>query len=147
VAQPLPPPVSALEARLGLPSGTLDGPDLARAQAALDDAAVLVLAEVPANTATAWATDAPAVAVLVALKAARREFENPRGLSSEGLGEHSVGLTDTSGVYLTAREVAQVRRAAGVARKGFVGTVRTPSAFDDPLAVTTTASSITTGAV
>lgn len=131
---PLPPPVSALEARLGLAEGTLTGEDLARAQAALDDAATLALAEVPTTKATAWATDAPKVAVLVVLKAARREFENPRGMESESLGEHTVGLTDTSGVYLTAREISQIKRAATGRSGGFVGTVRTPSAYFDPLA-------------
>ena len=45
------------------------------------------------------------------LKAARREYENPRGLASESLGEHSVGIAETSGVYLTAREVALVLSA------------------------------------
>lgn len=133
MAIPLPPPVSALERRLGLPEGTLTGEDLARAEEALDDAATLALAEVPKTKAAAWATDAPKVAVLVVLKAARREFENPRGMESESLGEHTVGLTDTSGVYLTAREIAQIKRAATGRSGGFVGTVRTPSAYFDPL--------------
>ncbi|WGH21081.1 head-to-tail adaptor [Arthrobacter phage Cassia] len=127
---PLPPPVSSLERRLGLTEGSLDGEDLARAQEALDDAATLALAEVSATTATLWATDAPKVVALVVLKAARREFENPRGMESESLGEHTVGLTDTSGVYLTAREIAQIRRAATGRPAGFVGTVRTPTAYE-----------------
>ncbi|UYL87613.1 head-to-tail adaptor [Arthrobacter phage VResidence] len=131
---PLPPPVSALEARLGLPAGTLEGEDKVRAEAALDDAATLALAEVSDAKAATWTSDAPKVVVLVVLKAARREFENPRGLESESLGEHQVGLTDTSGVYLTAREVAQIKRAANGRAGGFVGTVRTPSAYFDPLA-------------
>ncbi|WNN93964.1 head-to-tail adaptor [Arthrobacter phage Nitro] len=131
---PLPPPVSSLERRLGLPEGALEGEDLARAQEALEDAATLALAEVPTAKATAWATDAPKVVALVVLKAARREFENPRGMESESLGEHTVGLTDTSGVYLTAREISQIKRAATGRSGGFVGTVRTPSAYFDPLA-------------
>lgn len=132
MANPLPPAVAALEARLGLPSGTLTDEDKARAEAALDDAATLALAEVSAATADAWTLDAPKVVVLVVLKAARREYENPRGLSSEGLGEHSVGLTDTSGVYLTDREVAQIRRAATGRSGGYgVGTIRVVSAFGD----------------
>ncbi|UIW13492.1 head-tail adaptor Ad1 [Arthrobacter phage Lizalica] len=131
---PLPPPVSSLERRLGLPEGALEGEDLARAQEALDDAATLALAEVSETKATAWTADAPKVVVLVVLKAARREFENPRGMESESLGEHTVGLTDTSGVYLTAREIAQIKRAATGRSAGFVGTVRTPSAYYDPLA-------------
>jgi hypothetical protein len=126
---PLPPAVSALEARLGLPAGTLQGEELARAQAALEDAATLALAEVSATKAAAWEEDAPKVVHLVVLKAARREFENPRGFEQESLGEHSVGLTDTSGVYLTAREVAQIRRAATGRIGGFVGTIHTPSAY------------------
>jgi hypothetical protein len=130
---PLPPPVSSLEARLGLPTGSLEGEELARATAALDDATTLALAEVPASKAAAWETDAPKVVALVVLKAARREFENPRGMNQESLGEHSVGLTDTSGVYLTAREVAQIKRAATGRSGGFVGTIRTPSAYFDPL--------------
>lgn len=130
---PLPPPVSSLEARLGLPTGSLEGEELARATAALDDAATLALAEVPASKAAAWETDAPKVVALVVLKAARREFENPRGMNQESLGEHSVGLTDTSGVYLTAREVAQIKRAATGRSGGFVGAIRTPSAYFDPM--------------
>ena len=129
---PLPPPTSALEARLGLPE-PLDGEDEIRALAALEDATTLALAEVSATKATAWTADAPKVVVLIVLKAARREFENPRGMGQESLGEHSVSLTDTSGVYLTSREIAQIRRAASGRSGGFVGTVRTPSAYWDGL--------------
>ncbi|WGH21184.1 head-to-tail adaptor [Arthrobacter phage ObiToo] len=127
---PLPPPVSSLERRLGLPEGSLAGEDKARAEEALEDAATLALAEVSATKATLWATDAPKVVALVVLKAARREFENPRGMESESLGEHTVGLTDTSGVYLTAREIAQIKRAATGRPAGFVGTIRTPTAYE-----------------
>lgn len=122
----LPPTVAALEARLGVAVGTLAGGDLARAQAALEDAATLALAEAPATVAAAWQIDAPTVVALVVLKAARREFDNPRGISTESDGEHSIGLAETSGVYLTGREVRQLQRAAG--RVG-VGTTRTASAY------------------
>lgn len=131
MANPLPPAVGMLESRLGLPLGTLDGEDLARATDALDDATTLALAEVSDTRAAAWTLDAPKVVRLVVLKAARREYENPRGLEQESLGEHSVGLTDTSGVYLTAREIAQIRRAASGRRGGFVGSVRILSAYDE----------------
>lgn len=124
MANPLPPAVDLLESRLGVDVGTLTGADRKRAEDALDDAATLVLAEIPKNLVAAWTADAPKVAVLVALKAARREYENPRGMDQESLGEHSVGLTDTSGVYLTGREIAQIRRAVSGRRGGFVGTVR-----------------------
>ncbi|USL85084.1 hypothetical protein [Arthrobacter phage SWEP2] len=131
MANPLPPAVALLEARLGVPAGTLEGEDLVRAQAALDDAATLALAEVSDTKAAAWTLDAPKVVVLVVLKAARREYENPRGLEQESLGEHSVGLTDTSGVYLTAREVAQIRRASSGRRGGWVGSVRIQSGYGE----------------
>jgi hypothetical protein len=129
MTSPLPPLVSSLESRLGLPAGALQDEDLARATAALEDAATLALAEVSETLGEAWKLAAPAVVSLVVLKAARREYENPRGMNQEALGEHSVGLTDTSGVYLTAREVAQVRRAANGRTGGFIGSVRTPSAY------------------
>lgn len=131
MGSPLPPPVSELEKRLGLPTASLDGEDLGRAEAALSDATTLALAEVSDNRGTAWALNAPNVVVLVVLKAARREFENPRGLSQESLGDHSVALSDSSGVYLTGRELAQIHRAASGRSGGFVGTIRTPSAFEN----------------
>jgi hypothetical protein len=130
MAKALPPTVAELEARLGVPAGTLDSEDLARAKAAIEDATTLALAEVGAARGEAWRVEAPAVVQLVILKAARREFENPRGLSTESIGPRSVGMTDTSGVFLTAREVAQIRRAASGRGGGFVGTVRTPSAYE-----------------
>jgi hypothetical protein len=103
VNSPLPPALSALTERLGLTADDLDEQDTLRATRALDDAATLVLAEVPAAKASLWEADAPKVVVLLALKAARREFENPSGFETESLGEHSVGLSETSGVYLTGR--------------------------------------------
>ena len=132
MASPLTPPVSALEKRLGLPAETLEGADKLRAESALEDAATLVLAEAPSAVAARWELAAPKVAQLVVLKAARREFENPRGINQETQGEHTIGLSESSGVYLTAREIAQVRRAATGRPAGFVGSVRTPSAYGDP---------------
>ncbi|WIC90157.1 head-to-tail adaptor [Arthrobacter phage VroomVroom] len=128
---PLPPPVSSLEKRLGLPVGTLDEEDLARAEEALDDATTLALAEVNETKAILWTVDAPKIVTLVVLKAAKREFENPRGMESESLGEHSVGGLDTTGVYLKRSEIAQIRRAASGRSGGFVGSVRTPSGYGD----------------
>lgn len=128
---PLPPPVSSLESRLGLDPGTLEGAELSRARDALDDATTLALAEVSDAKAADWTVSAPKVVALVILKAARREFENPRGLETESLGEHTVGIAETSGVYLTAREIAQIRRAATGRSSGFVGSIRTPSAYGD----------------
>ncbi|GAA2230218.1 hypothetical protein N1031_06915 [Herbiconiux moechotypicola] len=131
MANPLPPALSLLEKRLGVAPGSLAGEEKSRAEAALEDAATLVLAEVRDTLAAAWATDAPTVAVLVALKAARREFENPQGISSETVEGHAVGITDASGVFLTSREIALVHRAASGRRGGFVGTVRILTAYED----------------
>lgn len=125
---PIPPALAELETRLGLAAGDLDGVEQLRAQAALADATTLVLAEVSAQTAELWAVSAPPAVVLVVLTAARRGFENPRGIAQETLGEHTVGLTEATGVYLTARELAQVQRAA-TRSKGLVGSIRTPSAY------------------
>ncbi len=71
---------------------------------------------------------------LVVLKAARREFDNPRGISQESLGEHSVTLGTASGVYLTRMEIQAVRRAVTGRRGGFVGTLRLrlPAETDTP---------------
>jgi hypothetical protein len=127
----LPPPLVELESRLGLAEGTLEAEDRTRAERALQDATTLALAEVTSTRATAWRVNAPAVVELVVLKAARREYENPQGFATESLGDHSVGISETSGVYLTGRELAQIRRAASGRSGGFVGTIRTPSAYGD----------------
>ncbi|GEB46938.1 hypothetical protein MTE01_28830 [Microbacterium testaceum] len=130
--RPLPPPLSSLETRLGLEADTLEGAERDRAEEALEDAVTLVLAEVSERTADRWASSAPRVVELVVLTAARRGYENPRGIAQETLGEHTVGLTESTGVYLTAREVMQVRRAA-TGRAGFTGSVRTPTAYGTPV--------------
>jgi hypothetical protein len=129
----LPPPLTALTTRLGVDVEDLDPIDVARATQALEDATTLALAEVASSKATAWRDDAPDAVVLVIVKAARREYENPRGLTQESMGEHSVGMAESSGVYLTEREIAQIVRAATGRRtaRGFVGSVRTPSAYSD----------------
>lgn len=127
---PLPPAVGELEKRLGVPAGDLVDEDLERATAALEDATDLALALVPDATADAWRASAPRIVRLVVLKAARREYDNPRGLASESLGEHSVGIAETSGVYLTARETALVLGAHRSARPR-VGSIAIVSAFQN----------------
>lgn len=123
----LPPPLEALEVRIGLDPGALVGAEVERASAALADASAVALAEAPTK-AVAWtASGAPPVVVTVVLKAARREFENPQGLRSENLGEHGFSVDTATGVYLTATERALVRRAARTRLR--VLTVRTPSAY------------------
>jgi hypothetical protein len=126
----LPVPLAHLERRLGVDEGALEGPDKARAEDALEDATALALAEVSAATADRWKADLPAVVRTVLLKAARREYENPQGYRSENLGEFG-GTVDVVGVYLTAPEKEQIRRAGRRSGRtgGFVGTIRTPSAY------------------
>ena len=125
----LPPTVARLEAVLGIQEGTLEGVDRIRALRALDDAATLVLAEVPGPRAALWEHNTPDVVELVALKAARREFENPEGISTESLVDRTVTVSESSGVYLTAREVALVRRAATQRTGGRVASLGIRSAY------------------
>ncbi|MDF2554240.1 MAG: hypothetical protein K0R60_135 [Microbacterium sp.] len=119
----LPPAPDELASRLGTP---LDGADAVRAVDALADATTLALAEVPERTADLWSVSAPAIVRLVVLQAARREYDNPRGVTAETYGEHSVTLGTTSGVYLTPREVALIQRAHSPRRPR---SVRTPSPY------------------
>lgn len=121
---PLPLPVSGLETRLRLPAGTLADADLAAAQTYIEDATAFALAEVPDLTAVLWQDACPDVVVTVIYKAARREWENPSALSQEISGEHTITTAATSGVFLTDREIAQIRRAAGLPRSGQIGSVR-----------------------
>lgn len=136
----LPPlaPVSALETRLGLAAGSLSGVDLARAGAALDDVSALVRdaagkdwVDVDGVTITA-----PAGAVTVTVQAALRSYRNPEGYAGESVGDYSWQLVQNGdfgvGVYLTPGEKAIVRRAALGTTGPFLGTVRVPSAFDNP---------------
>lgn len=121
----LPLPVSGLETRLRIPVGTLADADLAAATQYIADATAFALAEVPTITALEWQDACPDVVVTIIYKAARREWENPSGLSQEISGEHTITTAATSGVFLTAAEVAQIRRAAGLT-KSFLGSVRVP---------------------
>ena len=118
----IPLPVSGLETRLRLAAGTLTGADLEAAEVYIGDATALVLDEVPADIETKWTSDLPRTIELIIYKAARREWENPSGLSQEISGEHTITTSATSGVFLTVNEVAKVRRAAGISSSA-VGTV------------------------
>ncbi|AWY05696.1 head-to-tail adaptor [Microbacterium phage Gretchen] len=130
---PLPPSLEDLALRMGLEAIDLDEDDArARLQAALDDATALVLAEVSPALAERWSASAPQVVHIVIRSAARRAYENPRGIQQETLGEHTVGLTDTSGVFLTTREMALIRKAATGRSGGYTGSLRTPSAYGIP---------------
>lgn len=129
-AAPLPPALEDLARRMGLDAIDLDEDgSRERLQDALDDATELALAEVAPVLADRWRAAAPPLVHIVIRSAARRAYENPRGIQQETLGEHTVGLTDTSGVFLTPRETALLRKAATGRTGGFVGGIRTPSGY------------------
>lgn len=128
----LPLPVAGLEIRLRLEVGSLAGADLAAALEYIEDATALVLDEVSPTTAAAWETDLPRTVQLVIYKAARREWENPSGLSQEISGEHTITTSATSGVFLTPLEIQKVRKAAGLSLRSSVGSVAL-GAPDTPL--------------
>lgn len=127
----IPLPVSGLEIRLRLPEGSLTGPDLSAATTYIEDATALVLDEVSAEKQAEWALDVPRVVELIIYKAARREWENPSGLSQEISGEHTITTSATSGVFLTPLERQKVRKSAGM--QAGVGSVPI-AAPDSPLA-------------
>lgn len=85
-------------------------PDGNRAAGALADASALVRAE----AGRSWTdgdgrlAEVPDEIATVVLKAARREWDNPRGLSSETIADYT-WRGDTS-VYLTDQEIAICRR-------------------------------------
>lgn len=110
----LPLPVAGLETRLRLAPGTLTGADLDAAETYIADASALVLDEVPSATETEWSVSLPRTVELIIYKAARREWENPSGLSQEISGEHTITTSATSGVFLTPLEIAKIRKAAGL---------------------------------
>lgn len=127
--------VSALELRLGLEIGSLQGADLARANASLEDASALVRAEAGkswlAEQEEAVVVTAPDQVVTIVIKAALREYKNPDGFSSEQIGDYSYRTDNTGGVYLTEEERRIVREAAGAGAHG-LWDVRVQSSYYDP---------------
>jgi hypothetical protein len=125
--------VADLEQRLGVPVGSLAGEDLARAEADLDDASTLVrhYAGVDWVDEDGVTVTAPDSVRTVAVRAAKRSFDNPEGLIGEQLGQGAYGWqrdkTMAQGVYLTDGEIAIVQDAAysGPGRHR-VYSVRTP---------------------
>lgn len=130
-AVPVPVPLDRLTDRLGLDPATLPDVDRTRAEAALADATTLALAEVAPSVAERWESNGlPGVVALVVVQAAQRQYTNPEGYSSQGLGEFTA-TASTVGVYFTPAERVIVRRAA-TGRSGFTGSVRIRSAYDAP---------------
>lgn len=104
--------VAALEARLGIPPGTLAGADLAKAQADLEDASNLVRAE----TRRSWLDDtntpnAPGPVVTIVLKAALRCYRNAEEYSSETEDGYTWRREpDSVTPYLIPAEIRLLRR-------------------------------------
>lgn len=108
------------EVRLGRP---LEGPEAARAEAALSDASEIIRAHAETN----WSEgEVPGAIQVITLAAARRVWDNPDGRTSttEGLGAHNEGATwanPTTDVYLTASEKATIDKVVG--RRSGLGTI------------------------
>jgi hypothetical protein len=125
--------IADLEVRLGEPIGSLEGTDLARAQAALSDASTLVRLECGAS----WAdpTEVPEGVWLVTVGVALRVYRNPSGLRSETVGDYSWS-TDPAGT-LTADERALLKAAMASAGGAGVSSgalsLRTRSAYAEPV--------------
>lgn len=106
--------VAALEARLGVPLGTLTGADLAKAQADLEDASNLVRAE----TGRSWLDDAgapnaPGPVVTVVLRATLRCYRNPEEYTSETEDGYTWRREpDSVTPYLIEAEIQLLRRYA-----------------------------------
>lgn len=106
--------LAGMEARL---RRSLDGPEAAAAEAAIDDATALVRAE----TGRSWilSTGEPDERVTpIVLSMALRAFRNPEGYSSQTVGSWTgvvggTGQDVASGVYLTAHERRQLQALMG----------------------------------
>jgi hypothetical protein len=105
--------------------------DVARAEAALDDASALI----HLVSRNAWVDggvlvdDVPGVVKAVCCSAARRVLENPLGVSNQtetiANFSHSETFVATSNdVYLTKQEITRIRQAAGLFGVGTVSTTR-----------------------
>lgn len=124
--------VAALEARLGVEPDSLADTDLARAEAALEDASILVRAEAGKSWVDGLGalSGVPDPVATVVVLAAARAYRNPDGLASESIGgayAYSYGSEAQGGVYLTDAERRIVRVSASASRG--VYTVGTPSAY------------------
>lgn len=126
--------VADLETRLGLAAGSLTGTDLARAEAALDDASALVRAEAGLDWVDAYgASTAPASVVVVVVQVALRVYRNPDGYISESIAgaySYAYGQGAQNGLTLTDAERRIITRAAAAdGGTGGLVSVYTPSAY------------------
>lgn len=136
--------VAALEIRLRVPVGSLSGADLDYAEACVSDASALVRAASGRDWVASDGTlDAPASLVTVTIQAALRGYRNPDNVAGENFGVYSYNLPQgETSVALTRGEVETCEKV-GAAHEGgsgggnFVGSMKTPSAYEVPEASTT----------
>ncbi|GAA2843861.1 hypothetical protein Acy02nite_68400 [Actinoplanes cyaneus] len=124
--------VAELQTRVG---GTITGPDLNRAVAALEDVSSLVRLEAGTDwvAADGVTITAPRAIVTVVLAAAGRVYRNPDGYQGETVGAYSYQYAQTStSAYLSTDEITIIRRAASPAASSGVFSLRTPSAYESP---------------
>ena len=135
--------VSDLETRLRLEADSLTGLDLEAALVALEDVSALVKAAArDAGLHEPWTpATVPDDVRVVVVKVALRQYRNPEGIAQENIGgaySYTLAQGETS-AYLTASEGEIVIRAVAAAtggargRRGFTGSVRTPSAYAGPI--------------
>jgi hypothetical protein len=114
--------------------------DEERVAALLDDACALVTDIVGATVTAAWdedgsGTEAPGGVVAAVVAAVRRVYDNPSGLQGETIGDYSWRSASAAGapagVYFTAAETRQIKRAAGVS---VVGTIELEGMLPDTIA-------------
>lgn len=135
--------VAAMEVRLGVEVGSIEGADLDRAQTSLDDASTLIRTVAARNwiDAEGVLSGVPDVVATICTRAAIRDYRNPDGVGSEQLGQGAYGYAYAAGqetIYLTDEEVGLVRAAATApdptnpnAWTG-TGSIATPAATDNP---------------
>lgn len=114
----------------------LDATQTTQAEAFIDDASALVLQI--ADLETDWTdADVPDAVVPVVVNMVRRALENPRGLTSEQIGNYQwQASAGSSAIYATTQERRIIRRSAGklsigtVALEGYLLTDIGPSAYE-----------------
>lgn len=103
--------IEALEARLG---HSLEGVELGRAQAALDDASALIRSEAGSD----FDGEVPDVVASICLAVAYRAFRNPDGTTQTSIGDVSISFKREGvggAVWLSQAERRAIRKAAGLA--------------------------------
>lgn len=75
------------------------------------------------------AIDVPDALVMITLEAAKRKYDNPKGVGSEQLGDYAYTVPGGGGVYLTKEERDMAAGYSPVGAAGNTVTVRATSAY------------------